>query len=120
MKNLLTGIFILVFGMMPLTVCAGEAGDGSRFMMPLRKHLHSSREALTWGRNPFVLNQSPGKAESGLNLSGILWDKTSPHAIVNGTVVSVGEEVNGFKVLEITPAKVVLDDGSGPRELQIG
>ena len=52
-----------------------------------------------------------------LSLSGILWDQSCPHAIVNNVVVSVGEEVNGFKVLEITPAKVVLDDGSGSREL---
>ena len=46
--------------------------------------------------------------ESALRIEGIIYDKFGfSYALVNGSVVKVGEFVNDFQVLKIEPNKVV-------------
>lgn len=47
-------------------------------------------------------------SESALRIEGIIYDKFGlSYALVNGSVVKVGEFVNDFQVLKIEPDKVV-------------
>ena len=67
-------------------------------------------ESIPWGRDPFV--KVPQKVASGTGpsflLSAIIWDKDQPHAMINDEVAVVGQEINGYKVVEITGDTVVI------------
>ncbi len=76
-----------------------------------REAQRAEAEELTWSRDPFTRSVVTGR-RSGLQLSGILWDATSPVAIINGEMRQVGQEVDGYRVVEITPSRVLLSDGT--------
>jgi|SRR3989338_4360695 len=67
-----------------------------------------------WGKNPFLKPQAaPEKAAlSNLVLGGIVWDAFSPKAVINDTIVMVGDEIDGRKVVAINPESVILTDGA--------
>lgn len=71
-----------------------------------------------WHRDPFS-QASGGQETVGLTLSGILWDAARPLAVVNGTPVAVGDDIDGFRVTEITPERVVLSDGTQTHQLRL-
>ena len=74
--------------------------------------------ALTWSRDPFTQGASAGEG-SGLALSGILWDPTHPMAIINGTTVHVGDEFEGYRILDIALDHVSVSDGTDTFQLLI-
>jgi len=45
---------------------------------------------------------------SSLNISGIVWNSERPQAIVNETVVSIGDTVNGLLIKDITEAGLIV------------
>ena len=72
-------------------------------------------------RDPFVLGPKAFTVEisSDFSLNGILWDEKNPQAIINNTIVGVGDEVGGSIVLEITQDKVILNDGARNFKLKL-
>jgi hypothetical protein len=56
---------------------------------------------------------------SGLTLSGILWDPSAPIAVINGHMVQVGQEVDGYQVTAISNDRVSLTDGTQTFQLNI-
>lgn len=66
-----------------------------------------------WGRDPFA---GVAKATGGTiavptywNLSGIVYSKTDPMAIINNRAVRVGDEVDGAVVRQIRKSDVQID-----------
>ncbi len=88
------------------------AENGSREAQ--RKHA----AALAWGRDPFT-GSSAGGEVSGFDLSGILWDANAPIAVINGQMLRVGDEVEGYRIVTITQDRVTMSDGSQPLNLTI-
>lgn len=85
---------------------------------PARRAIQRQRsQLLTWGRDPFLAGK--GQATGELALSGILWDASHPLAIINGATLAVGDEVEGFQVLDIQADHVTLTDGSATYDLRI-
>lgn len=84
---------------------------------PLRRAYKSATRAqqlahagsLAWGRDPFL--RAGGGDVPGLTLSGILWDPSDAIAIINGQMLHVGQECDGFLVVEIQPDRVTVSDG---------
>jgi hypothetical protein len=74
--------------------------------------------ALGWERDPFT-GGSAGGSVSGFDLSGILWDAQSPIAMINGQMVRIGDQVEGYRVVEITQSTVLLSDGGQAVNLSI-
>jgi hypothetical protein len=74
--------------------------------------------ALTWRRDPFTRGGSAAGVR-GLTLSGIIWDPLRPIAILNDQMVSVGDEVEDYQVLEIGTDRVLLTDGAETIQLLI-
>ena len=79
-----------------------------------------------WKGSPFLAERGvrkpteTGETASGQEsfvLKGILWDPKSPSAIVNDRVVSPGERLGRWHVVEIQKDKVILSDGSSTREI---
>ncbi|MBN3040523.1 MAG: hypothetical protein JW867_05305 [Candidatus Omnitrophica bacterium] len=48
----------------------------------------------------------------GLNLKGIIYSNTAPLAIINDEVLSEGQEVGGYIILEISEKEVKLQKGN--------
>lgn len=46
-------------------------------------------------------------------LGGIIYERNRPHAIINATVVQVGDTLEGFRIVEITPFSVGLANERG-------
>lgn len=67
-----------------------------------------------WGSDPFRVvksRKSPGQKESALKwvLSGILYNSSSPTAIINKKPVKQGDLINGARVVRIDKKTVTLE-----------
>ena len=99
----------------PKTVTAPAAAPPAAVIEPLpdragqREAQRAETLRLAWASDPFT--HTAGTGSSGLVLSGILWDASAPMAIVNGQMLRVGEELDGYRVLTIGPSQVSLSDG---------
>lgn len=73
-----------------------------------------SKAQFDWRRDPFLLPGGKKKfseTAAPLELTGIIWDKEHPMAIINGRIVTIGDLVAERKVMEIDIAQVVLGQG---------
>ena len=87
--------------------------------VPAQREAQRERAAqLAWGRDPFMRGARAGQA-SGLTLSGVLWDPNQPMAIINGQMVHVGDELEGYRILEITQDRVSVTDGTQTLQLLV-
>jgi len=89
-----------------------------------QKEFEEYFEKLGIPRNPFVLGgkRLRWKEKEGtqtLRLTAIVWDEVQPMAVINDEVLTLGEEINGFKVISIDKEKVVLEKDGEVRELEI-
>ena len=107
-------------------VSSPSATDAPRSSVPVsseaaaqgRQAQREHEASLTWRRDPFTRSGSAAGVR-GLTLSGILWDPQKPIAILNEQMVSVGDEVEDYQVLEIRPDRVLLTDGTETIQLLI-
>lgn len=72
----------------------------------------------SWKRNPFVPVGAP--TYSNLILSGIIWNKEKPKAVIDDALVSKGDKISGNTVLDIQTNRVILTDGTKDFELKLG
>ena len=61
---------------------------------------------------------APEKDTLEKSLTGILWSKNNPEAIIKHTVVRIGDTVDGKKIVDIQKDKVILNDGTKDLELE--
>ena len=81
-----------------------------------------------WGRDPFALEAARPKGEAevrtsfaaSLHVSGIVWDTARVHAVINDSVVRVGEEVNGIRIVAIEPDRVTVAKGGQRQVIRLG
>lgn len=70
-----------------------------------------------WKRSPFVASGT--STSSSLVLSGIIWNKDRPKAMIGDTIVTKGAKVEGKTVVDIRPDRVILNDGTKDFELKL-
>lgn len=80
------------------------------------------RDPFNWNRDQinFFKSQEPREKSNsigGLTLSGIIWDKTKPQAVINDHLVTKGENVNGSVVQQILKDLVVVEQNGVSHEL---
>ena len=86
---------------------------------PQRERLKSSFGS--WGRDPFAIGSGAAELGSGpASLSGIFCDPKKSYCIIDGKVAKVGDEVSGYKILEINKDSVTVKAGDEIRTLRIG
>ncbi len=107
------------------TVIEEQKQPPSQEKIPVTKDLYGALEekskSLELKRVPFSLAPiTPlDKYSSGIYLNGILWDKTSPMAIINDQVVKRGDTVSGKIVVDIKQDGVILNDGTKDFQLRL-
>ena len=74
-----------------------------------------------WGRDPFVsVDSSAGVIGlTDIKISGIVWDKTRPLAVINGEVHTVGDTIKGHTIVEIKVSSVILSAGDEKIEMPL-
>lgn len=98
-------------------VTAPEGGAGTGFVTinmpgPPKKSSHAD-----WGRNPFVFSSG---VSQDITLGGILWDINRPAAIISGEIVSKGDSVGRYVVVDVQQDRVILNDGQKDIDLRLG
>jgi hypothetical protein len=86
----------------------------------------TARQNQAWGRDPFTANSnitarpaverprptakptSPAAVVPGFRLSGIIYNKKQPMAVINGQMVGVGDEIDQARVKYIDRSKVTI------------
>jgi len=95
---------------------APEAAPGPS---PQKERIVSSFK--TWGRDPFAVGAGVAPESSGSGaLTGIFCDPKMSYCIIDGNVVKVGEEVSGYKILEISKDGVTVKIGNEIKVLKVG
>ncbi|MFH1190692.1 MAG: hypothetical protein V1670_00640 [Candidatus Omnitrophota bacterium] len=83
--------------------------------------LEQQADSLELKRDPFTAAPiTSEKALSGeVDLTGILWDKDKPLAIINGDIIKKGERLGSKTIIEIKRDRVILSDGSALYEIKL-
>lgn len=94
-----------------LAVCVASAASlGAAEPQVFRYDAHGRRDPfepyLTSGGD--LRTPRTGGVTGTVRVEGILWDRERPLALMNGDVRRVGDEVEGYRVVEIRPAAVVV------------
>lgn len=88
----------------------------------LYKKLLEETKTLTLKRDPFSFVPIVSKdaaSSNKIDLSGILYDKDHPLAIINGQIVKPGDRVGVNAVINIKKDRVILNDGYKDFELKL-
>ena len=133
-KKVLTLIILSVFAVISLIygIMAKPAkGRAGKVSLSQNKNLTSPTACVienrrakhskfkSWKRNPFVPVVSNVPQQSNLVLSGIIWNKEKPKAIIGEAIVTKGDKIGGNTVVDIKPDKVILNDGTKEFELKL-
>jgi len=98
------------------TAAVDIAGSGSLYNL-----LEKESESLELKRDPFTSAPiiSEKNMQSGFCLTGILWDKLKPLAIVDGEVVKKSDRIGDKVVVDIKQDRVILSDGQEFFEIKL-
>lgn len=72
-----------------------------------------------WGRDPFMVTQTPVSSSFALALGGIVYDEKDSYALINNQLLHIGDEVAGNRVVGIQQDRVILNDGNKDIELRL-
>ena len=83
--------------------------------------LEQDAKSIELKRDPFTAAPiiSEKNMQSGFALTGILWDKIKPLAIIDGDVVKKGGRVGNKVVVEIKRDRVILSEGQELFEIKL-
>lgn len=83
--------------------------------------LEQQSKSMELKRDPFTAVPiiSEKTLQSGVDLTGILWDKDRPLAIIDGEIVKKGARVANKTIVEIKKDRVILSDGQMLTELRL-
>lgn len=79
-------------------------------ILGLKTNVIKYKEA-NWGIDPFYPAETSSAiyGTDGLILTGIMWDKDNPLAIINDNVVKIGDKLSDYTVKEINEKNVMLE-----------
>ncbi len=92
--------------------------DRSAEIIQDKRQKKKSRYA-SLGRNPFMPKGTKATGFRRLILNGIVLDEDGYKAIINDTIVGIGDKVNKNTVVDIRKDSVVLSDGVDNFELRL-
>jgi len=83
--------------------------------------LEQQAKSIELKRDPFTTAPiiSEKTLQAGVDLTGILWDKDKPLAIIDGDIVKKGTRVGSKTIIDIKRDRVILSDGEVLSELKL-
>jgi len=73
----------------------------------------------SWRRSPFAPKSAGAEGISGLAFNGIITDGKVLKAVIGDTIVKKGDRVSGCTMVDIKKDSIVVNDGTGNRELKL-
>lgn len=97
------------------------SGTGGVDFFELEKTLKDNRPPMEWVRDPFHFPQKQIKKAdvADLTLTGIIYDKESPMAVINDVIIHEGDMIGGAVVKEIRSDSVVLEKAGRSYTLEL-
>jgi hypothetical protein len=87
----------------------------------LYNRLEQQAKAIELKNDPFtaipIANEE--NLQSSAVLTGIIWDKDNPMAIIGDSVVKIGERLGNKKVIDIKRDRVIFSDGEALSEIRL-
>lgn len=74
---------------------------------------------VAWGRDPFIIPTVQLPKSVSMTVSAIVWDEKRPLANIDGEIVGVGQQIEGFKVIQINKTNVIVNNGEGEVTLEL-
>ena len=90
--------------------------------IPLIKAVPRKRtEFVDWPRNPFAKLQTEKEfsSVSDLKLGAIMWGGKEASAVINNSIVSIGDKITDKTVKQIDKNRVILTDGTNDYVLEL-
>ncbi|MDP3979815.1 MAG: hypothetical protein Q8Q33_00215 [Chlamydiota bacterium] len=85
---------------------------------------HESYDSLGWALDPF--RNKKGKeifsehvADEAWSLTGILWSDDDAAAIINDQIVHQGDEIRGYRIVQILQDRILIQKGDKSSELYV-
>ncbi|HNX81754.1 MAG TPA: hypothetical protein PKL77_06365 [Candidatus Omnitrophota bacterium] len=73
-----------------------------------------------WVRDPFSgQSYTPNEGGVALELKGVIWDEKTPQALVNDSIVQIGDSIGPYKIVNITAQSIVIQDGLIQKEIKL-
>ena len=100
------------------SVSAATSSVTSEQVKSMMKAIPKERTTFTdWGRNPFVFPKKKEEKEeadgtSDLELTCIVWSNGEALALINRTILHVGDKITNKTVKQIENNRVILTDGT--------
>jgi len=115
-KNWLLGVFSVVFLIAGYTVIIGKFLPMDELM---RQAISQRRAVRSDALSPAGVS---GRFSGGedCRVSGIIYDKTNPAAIIGGRSYHVGEAVCGGVISGVTDSKVTIQSGDSAAQVRVG
>lgn len=100
-----------------LSVSQGDITDSKNLYNLLEQQVKS----IKFKRDPFTAATiiTERNMQSEVALTGILWDKDKPLAIVNGEIVKKGTRIGNKTLIEIKRDRVILSEGEVLSEIML-
>ena len=93
--------------------------DSEKKDQGLYARLEGEMARVHLARDPFFQQPIADSTQGGIRVTGIAWDDVHPTAIINDQVIKRGDEIIGYKVIDIMRNKVILSDGFRNVELNL-
>ena len=118
--GIIGGLIIAVFLVLNRSAVPFARGDGDSDN-GLYDKLEEQAKTIELKSDPFTaipITDGPG-LQSASPLTGIIWDKDKPLAIIDNNVVKIGEQVGDKTVVDIKRDRVIFSDGKALSEIRL-
>ncbi len=109
-------------GKKPTAVSANISSAALDQTIPLIKAVPRKRtEFVDWPRNPFAKLQTEKETSSvsDVKLGAIMWGGKEASAVINNSIVSVGDKITDKTVKQIDKNRIILTDGTNDYVLEL-
>ena len=117
----LIAVFVWYNGLKSFSKQKTNAPSGDMEASSSRQEIKQKKRSghKEWGRDPFMVTQTPVSSSSALALDGIVYDEKDSYVLINNQLLHIGDEVNGNRVVDIQQDTVILNDGNKNIELKL-
>ena len=95
-----------------------ESAQKADVVGPVQRRAVRSKVAA-WRRSPFAPKGAAIEGVSGLAFNGVITDGKVLKAVIGDTIVKKGDKVAGCTMVDIKKDSIVVNDGTGNRELKL-
>lgn len=117
----LIAVFVWYNGLRSFSKKKDSAPSGYPEVSSSRQEIKQKKRSghKEWGRDPFMITQTPVSDSFALALGGIVYDEKDSYALINNQLLHIGDEVAGNRVVGIQQDRVILNDGNKDIELRL-